>query len=326
MVKRTFNPLVRGSNPLRPTKKIKGLQALRLVAPFSFLARFGQIRPLLRPLCTQFLLILLLISCGGGGSAPATGPHIAEQTDYFDGTTYHRFYRYTGLKIGYATSNDGINFDPYAGNPVLEGGAYPVLVDDEGSIYLIVRDMAKGKYNLYDVSVPTRPAFVRTVLVGDYCNLAVSVVDGVWHALIEGHDGDYFFLMSSIMEDGEFRSFLPVFGDAGNPTLSYIPERNAILALYGADYKATGVWRVRAAIMPLGGDWQDMGVVISKAGIHIADPDLGIGESSPLIITVGSGQNAVSTYLFSGSKLELYDAIISGHVEMEELGVMMEAP
>ena len=39
----------------------------------------------------------------------------------------------------------------------------------------------------------------------------------------------------------------------------------------------------------------------------------------------GYAQNAVSTYLFSGSKLELYDAIMAGHVEMEDLGVTMEA-
>lgn len=265
------------------------------------------------------ILILLLIACGGGGD-PAPGPHVAEQTDYYDGVTYHRYFRYEGGKIGYATSTDGIHFDRYPDS--LMPGIFPVLVQDD-TLYLIVKQGAE--YNLYDVSVPTVPAFVRTILRGDYCNMAVAVVDGVWHALIEGHDDDYFFLMYSVMEDGMFHSFLPVRGDAGNPTLAHIPERNAILALYGADYKATGVWRVRAAVMPLGGAWNETGLVITKHGIHLADPDLGTGvESIPLILTMGHGQNAVSTYLFSGSKLALYDAIITGYVELEEIGVTME--
>ncbi len=303
-------------------QQIKMSDALMQTAP-PVCARFCQIRRILCLVCTHFLLILILLSCGDA-SDPPSGPMAGEQADYFDGVTYHRFYRYTGLKIGYATSTDGIRFTPYAGNPIMEHSAYPVLAEDGYTLYLIVRDMQTGEYGLYDVTTPTKPLFVRTILRGDYCNVAVSVVDGVWHALIEGHDSDYFFLMYSVMEDGEFRSFLPVLGDAGNPTLSYIPERNAILAFYGADYRGTGTWRIRAAVFDFK-TWTDKGVVISRPGVHIADPDLGTGrESRPLIITVGVSQAVIDTYLFYGSKLDLYDFIVSGSFAFESLGVTME--
>lgn len=145
--------------------------------------------------------------------------------------------------------------------------------------------------------------------------------------LVEGKSGETFHLRYTWADfpDLDFNANLgpPIINDAGNPYLTYIPERDAILALYGADYSATGLWRVRAAVYK--GTWQVKGFVLS-AGTHIADPDLGVGvEPFPLILTVGYAQNAVSTYLFLGSKLDLYDAIISGHVELEDLGVTMEA-
>lgn len=279
----------------------------------------------MKNLLSIIVLVLFIMSCGGGGDS-SSGPVIAEQSDYFDGTIYHRFYRYEE-GVGYATSTDGINFVKYAGNPVIKGPyVFPVLVYDD-ILYLIVRNHSTGEYGLYDVSIYTKPSFIRIVLTGDYCNMAVSVVDGVWNALIEGHDGDYFFLMSSIMDsDGVFRSFTGFRGDAGNPTLEYIPERNAILALYGADYRATGVWRIRSGVYNIATKtWKDMGVILSKTGVHLADPDLGIGNNTkPLLISIGYAQNSVATYKFAGTKMDLYDAIVNGDpIVMEDLGVTM---
>ena len=282
---------------------------------------------------SYILALLLLLSCGGG-SDPAPGPHIAEQTDYFDGVTYHRFYRYTGALLGYASSLDGIHFEPYRGNPIMEDSHFPYLVEHKGGRYLIVQHRTGGTaFYLYDVNVPTAPRVLnsgRPVLEGGFFNVGVAVVGDRWHMLVEGKSGEMFHLRYTWADfpDLDFNANLGsvIINDAGNPYLAYIPDRNAILALYGGDYSGTGTWRVRAAAMPLGGTWQDKGVFLQKAGVHIADPDLGIGaESSPLIITVGHAQNAVSTYLFSGSKLDLYDAIMTGHWELEEIGVTMEA-
>ena len=127
----------------------------------------------MKKVLSLMVVILLAMSCGGGGDS-SSGPVIAEQSDYFDGTTYHRFYRYEE-GVGYATSTDGINFDKYKGNPVIKGNyVFPVLVHDE-TLYLIVRNHSTGEYGLYDVSVYTSPSFIRTILTGDYCNMAVSV-------------------------------------------------------------------------------------------------------------------------------------------------------
>jgi hypothetical protein len=266
--------------------------------------------------------ILLTLACGGREDAPRG---IGEHTDYYDGVTYHRYFRYSGLNLGYATSLDGIHFDSYPGNPIMEDAAYPVLAQDGSDMYLIVRQHSTGKYFLYDVSVPTSPALAndgKPILAGDYCNVAAVVVEGKWHMLVEGHDSDYFFLMYTWADfpDLDFNANLgpAVIPDAGNPTMCYIPGRGAILALYGADYRATGLWRVRAATFDFN-TWTVRDFVLSKAGVHIADPDLGIGvESSPLILTAGSNQDSISTYYFRGSKLDLYDAMVAGQVELEE--------
>lgn len=285
---------------------------------------------LLYPLCTLCLLVIL--ACGGGGD-PASGPHVAEQTDYYDGVTYHRFYRYTGHLLGYASSLDGITFEPYRGNPIMEDSLFPYQVEYAGNRYLLVQHRAGGAaFYLYDVNVPTSPRILnggRPILTGEFYNVGVAVVGDRWHMLAEGKSGETFHLRYTWADfpDLDFNANLGpvIINDAGNPCLTYIPERDAILALYGADYSGTGLWRVRAAVMPLGESWQVQGFMLAKAGTHIADPDLGIGEeSSPLIITVGHGQNAVSTYRFEGSKLDLYDAVMAGHVELEEVGVTME--
>lgn len=277
------------------------------------------------------ILMILLLSCGGGGSDPAPGPHVGEQTDYYDGVTFHRFVRYTGHKLGYSRSMDGINFDPVT--HLMDDSLFPYQIEYGGNRYLIVQHREGGwKYFLYDVNMPTAPRILnegRPILTGGFFNVGVAVKGDRWHMLVEGKSGETFHLRYTWADfpDLDFNANLgpPIINDAGNPYLTYIPERDAILAFYGADYSGTGTWRVRAAVYDFTA-WTVKEFTLTKAGTHIADPDLGVGiETSPLIITVGSSQNAVSTYLFSGSKLELYDAIIAGHVELEEIGVTMEA-
>lgn len=257
------------------------------------------------------LVLLLLVGCGGGGGSAPAPPievpgYVAEQTDYYDGVTWHRYFRYNA-GIGYASSVDGINFTAYAGNPITHG-VFPVLVDDGVEIYLIVRQ--SDEYNLFDISVKTRPYFVRRVLQGDFNNVGVAVVDGEWHFLVEVKEGTRVHLSYN----GEI-----VFWDAGNASLAYIPERGAILACFG-EYDTTGLWHVRAATWD--GRWVRRDFTLAIAGVHVADPDLGVGTESGLL-TVGYSQDSVATYRYSGSRVDLYDAIVSGHVEMDYLGVTM---
>jgi hypothetical protein len=299
--------------------KIKGLRTRR--SPFS--------------LIWLPLVATLLLSCGGGGgpTAPGSVPDpeptlpasiIAEQSDYYDGVTWHRYFRYDidGIgHVGYAWSNDGLHFDRYP-DPIMEG-LFPILVQDGEHIYLIVNQ--GSSYNLYNVSVKTRPAFVRTVMVGDYLNVGAAVREGRWHMLVEVKDGTRVHLKYTWSDwpDLDFAVNMGdiVFADAGNPCLRYIPERDAILAFFG-EYP-NGPWQVGCATFDFT-DWTKRGFVLASAGVHLADPDLGVGvESSPLILTVGYAQDSVSSYRFEGSKLGLYDAIVAGHVEVEEIGVTM---
>lgn len=267
--------------------------------------------------------VLLLLACGGTDDPPPR-LHVAEQTDYYDGVTFHRFYRYTGLLLGYATSLDGVHFEKYSGNPLINDCAFPCQVVYEGNRYLILQRNGNAYY-LYDVNVPTSPRVLNNgqpILQGAFCNIGVTVKENRWHMLVEGKAEDTFHLRYTWADypDLDFnRNLGPVvINDAGNPYLAYIPERDAILAIYGADYSATGVWRVRAAVFDFSA-WSVQGFIVAKTGIHIADPNLGVGvEPNPLILTVGSNQNAVSTYFFRGSKLDLFDAILAGQVELEE--------
>ena len=277
------------------------------------------------------LILFQLMSCSG--TDDEVGPYVAEQTDYYDGITYHRFYRYTGNLLGYATSSIGVTFEKYAGNPIMDDSLFPYLVVHEGNRYLIVQHR-KGStaYYLYNVNDPTYPRIVnegRPILEGGFFNVGVTVVGNRWHMLVEGKADDTFHLRYSWADfpDLNFNTNISavVINDAGNPYISYIPSRDALLAVYGEGYKRTGVWSVTASTalissdMSLAASWRASTFRIFKPGIHIADPDLGCGiERLPLIITVGSAQNAVSTYYFLGTNLNLYDAILAGPIQIEE--------
>lgn len=69
------------------------------------------------------------------------------------------------------------------------------------------------------------------------------------------------------------------------------------------------------------GTWTVRGFRLSGP-THLADPDLGIGVESGLM-TVGYGQDSIKTYRYSGTKDDLFDAVVAGHVELEDLGVTM---
>jgi len=275
------------------------------------------------------IVIIILVACGTDENREWTYVQweclIAEQTDYFDGTEYHRFYRGSLDAVGYARGQNGVAFTKYAGNPILQDAVYPILViDDKENRYLIVqhRKGVSGHY-LYSVNDPTRPVILnggKPILRGDFCNVAVSIVGDRWHMLIEGKANETFHLRYSCADwpDLDFNRNLSeiVIQDAGNPAMTYIRERNAILALYGADYRATGVWRIRAAVFDFA-RWRVTDFILSRPGVHLADPDLVCGvESSPVIVTIGAAQETVDTYYYRGTKAQFFDDVLVGAVEL----------
>jgi hypothetical protein len=279
----------------------------------------------------RVLLVAVLLGCGGGSESPqAVSPvapivepvvgHVAEQSDYYDGVLWHRYFRYESGKIGYATSVDGLKFDRYP-DPIMDG-LFPVLVEDGPNVYLLVNQ--GSSYNLFDIAVKTKPAFVKMVLYGDHFNVSAAVREGRWHMLVEVKDGKRVHLKYAWSDwPLDFKLGEVVFADCGNPVLRYIPERDAILAFFGRD---TGPWTVGAATFDFKA-WTLRGFVLAQAGVEIADPDLSVGvEPSPLMLTVGSYQNSVDTYLFKGSRTDLYDGIVKGSVELEFMGTTMRPP
>lgn len=277
-----------------------------------------------------FLNTPLILACGGGESFQEPANLKAEQCDYKDpeGIT-HRYFRGPGNTIYYATSKNGLDFEVYP-YPVIKNALFPVLVFDQEILYLVVKNRAENKYNLFDVSEKTNPVFIKTILQGNYFNVAFAVIGDRWHSLIESKAGETFYLLQSYSDwpELDFNTNLSgnVINDAGNPTMKviWIDNTPVILALFGADYKETGVWRIKAATLVPGGSWQVHGVVFAKTGVHEADPDFGVGEESyPMRITVGDGQDAIRTLEFNGTPRDLLNAILDEYVEFNDLGVRM---
>lgn len=280
------------------------------------------------------LVIIFIAGCGGGDDEKnwryvKWECLIAEQSDHFDGKVYHRFYRGSSSQVGYSASTDGVYYVKEPLNPIFEDSVFPVMVLDGDTRYLIVQHRKNGAaHYLYDVTDPIKPVIAnggKPILVGDFYNVGVAIVGGRWHMLAEGKSDDTFHLRYSYADfpDLDFNKNLSgiVINDAGNPCLNYIPEKNEILAIYGADYRATDVWRVRAATFNFS-TWNVLPVenfVIAKPGIHMADPSIPVGiETDRMIISVGFDQVSVSTYYFNGKKLDLYNAIMAGNVVLEE--------
>lgn len=83
-----------------------------------------------------------------GGPGAWNDVKVGRPAALFDGQTFHLWYDGTGptgRHVGYATSADGQNFTPYAGNPVLlHAGAVDVELVD--GVFVMVREAGDGTY------------------------------------------------------------------------------------------------------------------------------------------------------------------------------------
>ncbi len=293
------------------------------------------------------LFSLLILSCGGGGGEEYTYKNwecvIQEATDYYDGTTFHRFYRGDvggGSGIGYATSTDGIHFKKDPRNPVLKGGyCFPSLAidTDTGNKYLIVK---KGSgtpegYFLYDANDPANLKILndgQPISRFPGFNVSVAIVGGRWHMVVEGKSGDVFHMKYTYADfpnlnfDENFADF--GFGDASCPYITYVASRNALMFFYGAGYNGgSGILRVDAYTALLSDDltqqasWKHGAVpILLEPGVLMGDPDFGIGvATNPLIMSINHAQIDVWTYLFHGTMEELYDLVRSDQKAQFEL-------
>jgi hypothetical protein len=119
--------------------------------------------------------------------------NVVPQSMHFDGTTYHlTYFGYPGLRIGYATSSDGINWTKNANNPVFAAHNHDLVYD--GSIYNLWYEDGKtisyatstdySKWTKYDynpvLAIPGKyPAQPKVLFDGEYYRMWYVDVDAL---------------------------------------------------------------------------------------------------------------------------------------------------
>ena len=192
---------------------------------------------------------------------------------------YYMAYKATDNNIHLATSTDGANWGEANG-----GNAVFTATTTAGSWY----------YQLF--------------------NPGIAVVGNTWYLLQEGKTSSSNFEIgfSSAQFSGDINFNLnatasPVFSDlAGNPYLTYVPDRNALLAVYGDLESLT--WELKASYAYLSSDLSQTaswisapGFSLAISGIHQADPTMAFNTNphNP-VFSFGSilewGYNQLDTY------------------------------
>jgi hypothetical protein len=275
---------------------------------------------------------------------------VMEQSDFNTGSGYISWFRgdqgtdgQTG--IGYATSTDGITWTPYADNPILANHwVFPYVVNYNSRYYLFAKNTTDNNLYLFNLTTnhtfPSvmnggKPVYYHSSNATDWdfqiFNPGIAVANGVWYMLLEGLTATgfqigYSYSTLADMNWTTHRSSSNVIYSAGyglqngNPYLLYIPERNALLTLYGNN---SGTWTVRAAYAYLSTDLatsSNWNVVpssifnISRPGIDLCDPSILTPFSSayPLSIAYGWNQSEIGQSYYSGSALQFLDDLAAG--------------
>jgi hypothetical protein len=276
--------------------------------------------------------------------------------NYTEATLYVRWYRgHTGppTKIGFANSTNGVTWVKYENNPILglsgaSGGyAYPMVVRDPGTdrFYMFVQNLTTGYMYLYNVTSWKSPVLMNSgkpvykpsanIVDWDYSieNPAVAIVGGTWHLIMEGKpQGDTFrigYAYSNLTElnwTAHRSSYKVIYTnkDVGNPFLCYVPERNALLALYGNTTIANQYWHITGSYASLSDDltlassWHQVSTsrfLIQDASVHDADPSMmtDFNSTYPIMISYTSHQEYVYQQYCSLTLKQFYDACVYGN-------------
>jgi len=279
---------------------------------------------------------------------PWEGDILCEQNDFYYNGEYISWYRAgpsgDRYNVGYETSSDGITWTPYSGNPILNQTetdgpfSFPYVVQYGDCFYMFVANgnPATDIY-LYNVTNHTDPQIMNggnpvytnssTSSDWDYgiFNPSVSIDDtGTWHMLLEGQSSDEIFRMGYTYSNltelnwSAHRSTNYVIDTAGNPYLTYVPERNALLAIHG-DISGS-YWKIVTSYAYLSDDltqsssWhRGQGFEIAESGVHIADPNLveNFNSTYPMMISYNYAQKDTYQAYLNENKLQFFDIISS---------------
>jgi hypothetical protein len=263
---------------------------------------------------------------------------ISEQSDFkISGNLYERWYRANdsaNAKLGFATSTNGVAWTRNASNPISMGAwwAYPYVVTYHGCFYMFA-GLYAGLY-LYNITTSPispqvmnggKPVYYHNTLntTWDYqiFNVGVAIVGNTWYMLVEGRLGGNFnigFAESTFAELNwsAHRSTYYMFPKTGNPYLTYVPDRNALLAIYG-NHSDT-YWTVDAMYCYLtnnpylNASWVKIPsdiFRISSTTHHIADPSMISDFSSTygMMISYGYDQTKINQTYYAGSLVQMFD-------------------
>jgi len=266
---------------------------------------------------------------------------IVEQSDFNYGGEYISWYRSNtsgNQAVGFENSTDGITWNPDSGNPIISSTALYVYVVQDGDCFYLFKNTDSNGYGsiyLYNVTDHTNPVimnggnpvYTRSSTTTDWdwriFNPGVSIdSDGVWHMLLEGQSNagvfrlGYAYSNLTEMNWSKHRSSSYVINTAGNPYLKYVPDRNALLALYG-DISGS-YWKVISSCANLSDDlslsaswYSSLNFEIAHSGIHTADPHAMFNFNATYPTMISYNYNQASIYqTYSALALnEFYDVI-----------------
>lgn len=270
---------------------------------------------------------------------------LTEQSDFkINDDLYWRWYRggFPTTNLGFATSTDGVHWTPYAGNPIdlgaqvpLGTAQFPYVVKDGDTFYLFIENISTWNTYLYDVTDPYNPVILNggnPVLEvsqdwedGCIYNVAVAIVDGVWHMLYEAGSGGNDFTLGyshSTLAEMDWTSNKsannPLFRRSC-PCMYYVPERNALLVLqmtgysFG-DFKMVAYYAYLTDDLDLASSWHSGAVMRTPLQPDGADADASIcmnySNEYPLMIAWGQDQVTISQMYIPMTLTEFFDSII----------------
>lgn len=295
------------------------------------------------------------LTLDAGNPTMSTAYGCAEQCDFKLGAgSYCRWYRYNSdgvsdMRIGYATSADGITYTPSVSNPISfaptipDGKTYfPYVVKDGANYYMFLQNANNYKIYLFDVTNPVAPAVMNggnPVLEptdawenGHIYNVAVAIVAGTYHMVYEADAGGGTFNIGyahSTIAEMDFTSHKsasnPIFDLGSCPELVYVPDRAALLIIFDT-YNRHMQGQIQGGYAYLASDLDDpdswkVGKILlpapdppDPAGTYTHDSDPSIITSfngtHPIMLSYGHAQNVIYQAYSTLTLTEFFDSII----------------
>jgi hypothetical protein len=270
---------------------------------------------------------------------PTISPYACEPSIIFDGSQCDVWYGSGDLQYSYATDTLCRVFS--APQVVLNAVQYPYVLKEGSTYYLFARKLIPVDNGIYLWQSSNKTTW--TIMNGgnpvltnstdptsqyyNIWNVAVVVVNGVWHMFMESgksldqHDVGLGYSYSTLndMNWDTHRTAGKVIDKGGSPYAIYIPDRNSILLLCGV---LNTYWDTKAFFadtsdnLALSASWHESQYfTISYPNMHTCDPHMAVTDGAKeynIIIQYYYNQSSVYQTYSSLSLNSFFDAIQNG--------------